>query len=276
MSDTPLLTEAPLPGVRLLRLHRPQALNALNLALRHALADAFTAADTDDSVRAVVLAGSERAFCAGADLHEYRDATPREIMARRMGALWDAIARCRKPVVAAVRGHALGGGCELAMHADLIIAGEGARFGQPEVLLGLMPGGGATQRLPRAIGKFAAMRLLLTGQPVAAPEALALGLASDVVADDAVEPRALALAAQLASGPQAAIRAIKDAVVAGMQQPLQQGLEYERRCFALLFDDVDRAEGVAARLEKRPPRFGRHHSSSLAALEQLDSSLREG
>lgn len=257
MNDGLLLADEPAPGVRRLRLHRPAVLNALNLALRRALAEAFTEADADDAVRVVVLAGGERAFCAGADLGEYRDATPREIAARRMGPLWDAIARCRKPVIAAVRGHALGGGCELAMHADLIVAGEGARFGQPEVLVGLMPGGGATQRLPRAIGKFAAMRLLLTGEPIAAREALALGLASEVVADDAVEARALALATRLAAGPQAAIRAIKEAVIAGMNQPLQTGLEFERRSFALLFDDPDVREGTAARLEKRAPVFGR-------------------
>jgi enoyl-CoA hydratase len=256
LPDDPLLVDSAAPGVRRLRLNRPAVLNALNLALRHALAAAFTAADEDDDVHVVLLTGSERAFCAGADLNEYRDATPREIVARRMGPLWDAIARCRKPVIAAVRGHALGGGCELAMHADLIIAGESARFGQPEVLVGLMPGGGATQRLPRALGKFAAMRMLLTGEPLSAREALALGLASEVVADDETEPRALAVATQLAQGPQAAIRAIKDAVVAGMNQPLQQGLEYERRNFALLFDEPDKLEGIRARLEKRPAQFG--------------------
>lgn len=257
MNDELLLRDEPAPGVRRLRLHRPAVLNALNLALRHALARAFTEADADEAVRVVVLAGGERAFCAGADLAEYRDATPREIAARRMGPLWDAIAGCRKPVIAAVRGHALGGGCELAMHADLIVAGEGARFGQPEVLVGLMPGGGATQRLPRSIGKFAAMRLLLTGEPVGAREALALGLASEVVADDEVEERALALAARLAAGPQGALRAIKEAVIAGMNQPLQQGLEYERRCFAMRFDDPDVREGTSARLDRRAPVFGR-------------------
>jgi enoyl-CoA hydratase/carnithine racemase len=255
MSALLLLAEDPAPGVRLLRLNRPEVLNALNLHLRRALADAFTIADADDTVRAVVLAGSPRAFCAGADLTEYRDATPAEITARGMGRLWDAIAHCRKPVIAAVRGHALGGGCELAMHADIIVAGESARFGQPEVLIGLMPGGGATQRLTRAVGKFAAMRLLLTGQPVPAAEALALGLVSELLADDEVEPRAIALAASMAQGPQEAIRAIKEAVIEGMNLPLQQGLAFERKAFALLFDSADKTEGIAARLEKRAPRF---------------------
>ncbi|MEY4412867.1 MAG: hypothetical protein RIQ53_160 [Pseudomonadota bacterium] len=254
-AEAPLLIEHPAPGVRLLRLHRPTVLNALNLRLRHALADAFRAADADDGVRVVVLAGSERAFCAGADLGEYRDATPAEIQTRDMGRLWDAIADCRKPVIAAVRGHALGGGCELALHADLILAGDTARFGQPEVLIGLMPGGGATQRLPRAIGQYAAMRLLLGGQPIPAAEALGLGLVSQVLPDAAVEDEALAWAARLAAGPQAAIRAIKDAVRTGAQMPLAAGLAYERQRFAALFGTADKTEGIGARLDKRTPRF---------------------
>jgi enoyl-CoA hydratase len=257
MSDPVLLTDDPFPGVRRLRLNRPSVLNALNLALRHALADAFLAADADDHIRAVVLAGGERAFCAGADLQEYRDASPSEIVARRMGPLWDAIAQCRQPVIAAVRGHALGGGCELAMHADLIIAGESARLGQPEVLIGLMPGGGATQRLTRAVGKYRAMKLLLTGEAISAHEAAAMGLVTEVVPDLDVESRALALAAQLARGPKAAVRAIKEAVIEGMNQGLQQGLSLERKSFALLFDEPDKTEGISARLAKRAANFHR-------------------
>jgi enoyl-CoA hydratase len=202
-----------------------------------------------------VLTGSERAFCAGADLNEYVDATPPEIIARDMGRLWDAVAQCRKPVIAAVQGHALGGGCELAMHADIIIAGASARFGQPEVLIGLMPGGGATQRLTRAVGKFRAMRLLLTGAPMEATEALAMGLASEVVPDAEVQARALALATQLAAGPQQALRMIKECVLEGMNLPLQQGLQLERKSFQLLFATSDKTEGIRARLDKRPPRF---------------------
>lgn len=252
-----LLIEQPHPGVRVIRLNRPEVLNALNLRLRHALAEAFIQADADDDVRAVVLAGSPRAFCAGADLNEYRTATPAEIVERGMGRLWDAIAQCRKPVIAAVRGHALGGGCELALHADLIIAGTGARFGQPEVWIGLMPGGGATQRLTRAVGKFQAMRLLLLGEPIGAEEALRLGLVSEVVDDTQVEPRALALAARLANGPSAVQTLIKETVIAGMNLPLQQGLELERRAFALAFAWPDRSEGIAARLERREPCWSR-------------------
>lgn len=250
-----LLEERPADGVVLLRLHRPTVLNALDLALRRALAEAFTRLDDDPQVRVILLAGSERAFCAGADLQEYVDATPLEIAGRHMDRLWDAVARCRKPVIAAVRGHALGGGCELAMHADILIAGEGARFGQPEVLIGLMPGGGATQRLTRAIGKFRAMKLLLTGEPFTGGEALAMGLASEVVEDAGVEPRALELASRLASGPQQALQFMKQAVIEGMNLPLQQGLEFERKCFQLLFATPDKTEGIRARLAKRPPAF---------------------
>lgn len=250
-----LIEERPVPGVALLRLHRPEALNALNLVLRHALAAAFTRLDADDTVRVVVLAGSARAFCAGADLREYLDAGSQEVAARDMGRLWDAVADCRKPVIAAVRGHALGGGCELAMHADLIIAADNASFGQPEVLLGLMPGGGATQRLTRAVGKFVAMKLLLTGERIDGRAAAAMGLASEAVADAEVEPRALALATRLAGGARQAQRAIKEAVIASMNTSLAQGLALERKAFQLLFETDDKHEGIAARLEKREARF---------------------
>jgi enoyl-CoA hydratase len=250
-----LLEEQPAPGVVMLRLHRPAVLNALNLALRQALAEAFTRLNEDTAVRAIVLAGSERAFCAGADLHEYVDATPSEIIARQMDKLWGAISSCRKPVIAAVRGHALGGGCELAMHADILLAGQGARFGQPEVLIGLMPGGGATQRLTRAVGKFRAMQLLLTGAAITAADALAMGLASEVLPDEQVEARALALAQQLAAGPQQALRFIKEAVLQGMHLPLEQGLQFERKSFQLLFATDDKTEGIRARLEKRAAQF---------------------
>lgn len=250
-----LLEERPADGVIVLRLHRPAALNALNLALRQALAASFNSLDADPAVRVIVLTGSERAFCAGADLKEYVDATPIEIVERRMDRLWGAISDCRKPVIAAVRGHALGGGCELAMQCDVIVAGEGARFGQPEVLIGLMPGGGATQRLTRAVGKFRAMHLLMMGAPLSAAQALAMGLASEVVPDPDVESRALALACQLAEGPQQALQFIKEAVIAGMNLTLEQGLHMEQKSFQLLFATGDKTEGIRAHLEKRPALF---------------------
>ncbi len=259
ISDAPqddvLQVQDPAPGVRLLRLSRPAVLNALNLQLRRRLAEAFADADADPAVRVVVLAGGPKAFCAGADLNEYVDATPPEIIGREMDRLWGAISACRKPVIAAVRGHALGGGCELAMHADLIVASEQASFGQPEVLLGLMPGGGATQRLTRAIGKFQAMRLLLTGARFSAAEALTWGLASEVLPDAAVEDRALTLAAELAQGPRLAQQFIKEAVLQAMNTPLDVGLQFERKSFQLLFATADKTTGIRARLNKATPRF---------------------
>lgn len=254
MSDV-LLQQRPAAGVALLRLNRPGVLNALNLELRRSLADAFARLDGDSEVRAIVLAGSDRAFCAGADLGEYVDATPAELMERRMDQLWGAIAAFRKPVIAAVKGHALGGGCELAMHADILIAGRRARFGQPEVKLGIMPGGGATQRLTQAVGKFAALNILLRGEPFSAEAALAMGLATEVVDDELVESRALQLAGELAQLPELSLRLIKEAVLEGMNCGLDSGLRFERRSFQALFSTADKTEGMRARLEKREPKF---------------------
>ncbi|RRS03783.1 enoyl-CoA hydratase [Aquabacterium soli] len=255
MTQDILLEERPHPGVSVLRLNRPEVLNALNLALRQALAEAFARLDADDTVRVIVLAGGARAFCAGADLNEYLDATAPEIIGRQMDRLWGAISACRKPVIAAVRGHALGGGCELAMHADILLAGDTAGFGQPEVRLGLMPGGGATQRLSRAVGKFRAMKLLLTGERIGAAEAFAMGLASEVVPDAELEDRALTLAAELAQGPRLAQQFIKEAVLESMSSPLALGLQFERKSFQLLFATQDKHTGIAARLAKQEPRF---------------------
>jgi len=255
VSDPLLLIEAPSPGVALLRLNRPAVRNALNLALRRALAKAFTALDLDPSVRAIVITGDQKAFCAGADLLEYVDATPLEIVARDMDRLWGAISACRKPVIAAVRGYALGGGCELSMHADIIVAGTSACFGQPEVGIGLMPGGGATQRLTHAVGKFRAMQLLLAGEPFDAADAWRMGLVSELVDDTEVLPRALSLADRLATLPVHALRSIKEAVLESANVSLEQGLEFERKSFQLLFATRDKTEGIRARLEKRVPQF---------------------
>ncbi len=250
-----LLAEHPHTGVALLRLNRPAALNALNLQMRRALAEAFTRLDADTAVRVIVLAGSEKAFCAGADLTEYRDADPLEIMSRRMDLLWDAIGHCSKPVIAAVRGWALGGGCELAMHADILVAERGARFGQPEVKVGIMPGGGATQRLTRAVGKFRAMNSLMRGEPFSAEEALAWGLASELADAGEAEPRALAMARELCELPPLALRQIKASVLQGMNVGLDAGLAFERTAFATTFASEDKREVMSARLEKRPARF---------------------
>ncbi len=250
-----LLVDHPAPGIRLLRLNRPKALNALTMELRRALADAIDQAVDDPDTAVVILAGSAKAFAAGADLKELVDASAVDMVQRATHRLWARIAACPKPIIAAVRGLALGGGCELALHADMIIAGSSAEFAQPEVRVGIMPGAGGTQRLVRAVGKAQAMRIALTGVRVAAPEALMLGLISEVVDDDAVEPRALALAQEIASLPRIAVQKIKEAIVLGADASLEAGLAIERANFQLLFATSDQHEGMQAFLDKRPARF---------------------
>ncbi|HEX7832261.1 MAG TPA: enoyl-CoA hydratase [Thermoanaerobaculia bacterium] len=250
-----VLLERPTESIAVLRLNRPEARNALNGATREQLASYFTHLGNDDVTRCIVLTGSEKIFAAGADLRDMVERTPVEMFARRAERLWNPIADCPKPVIAAVNGYALGGGCELAMHADIIIAGEGASFGQPEVRVGIMPGAGGTQRLVRAVGKFRAMRILMTGEPVAARDALAMGLVSDVVPDAEVFDRALAMAKTIAAMPPLAIMQIKEAVLAGEDSSLQAGLALERKAFQLLFASADQKEGMRAFLEKRKPEF---------------------
>lgn len=250
-----LLQEQAAAGVVVLRLNRPAVLNALNLEMRLELAQAFTQLDQDDSIRVILLAGNEKAFCAGADLTEYVDASPVDIMARRMDLLWGAIAKCKKPVIAAVQGYALGGGCELAMHTDIIVAGRSATFGQPEIKIGIMPGGGATQRLTRVVGKFRAMNILLRGENFSSQVAHEMGLLSELVEDAEVESRALAIAQDLAQLPSIAVRLIKESVLESMNQPLAAGLEFERIAFQTLFATRDKQEGMRARLDKRKPIF---------------------
>lgn len=252
IEDPPLLlVDRPADGIAVVRLNRPEQRNALNLSLRRRLATTFTDLGADETVRCIVLSGDERAFCAGADLTEYVDATPSEIIERDMGRLWDAIAKCPKPVIAAVHGYALGGGCELAMHADMIIAGQSARFGQPEVLVGLIPGGGATQRLTRVAGKFVTMRLLMTGEMMKADEAHALGLVSRLVADDGVMPEAMRLATQIAALPVLALRQIKELVLESMDTPLDAGLRSERKAFQLMFATAEKTQRIRAFLDKK-------------------------
>jgi enoyl-CoA hydratase len=254
MSDVVLLSR-PAEGVALLRINRPEARNALNAAVRTALSDHLRGFADHDEVRAVVLTGDRKAFAAGADLRDMAEAGAVEMMLRNTHRLWEAIASFPKPLIAAVNGFALGGGCELAMHADIIIAGEGARFGQPEVRVGIMPGAGGTQRLFRAVGKFKAMKMVLSGDPVSAAEADSMGLVSGVVPDDAVLDRAIALASQIAALPPLAVRQIKEVALAGADAPLSTALALERQAFQLLFASEDQKEGMRAFLEKRKPQF---------------------
>ncbi|HEX6143291.1 MAG TPA: enoyl-CoA hydratase-related protein, partial [Geminicoccaceae bacterium] len=209
----------------------------------------------DAGVRAIVLTGNERAFAAGADLREFIDAGPLEIMRRRAERYWQTVARTPQPVIAAINGYALGGGLELAMCCDLLIAGEGAQLGQPEVRVGIMPGSGGTQRLTRAVGKFQAMRLCLTGRPVRAAEAQVMGLVSQVVPDAEVLDVALATARDLARLPPLALVQIKEAILAREDTGLEAGLRHERKAFQLLFASRDKREGMQAFFDKRPPDF---------------------
>ena len=242
-------------GVAVVRIHRPDVKNALNAQVREELAGHFRALARRRDVRVIVLTGGEQFFVAGADIKEFASASPIEMYRRHTEYLWEAISRCPKPVIAAVNGFALGGGCELAMHCDMIVAGESARFAQPEVKLGLMPGAGGTQRLVRAVGKFQAMRIALTGCMDKAPEALAMGMLSEVVADDQTLPRALELAAQIAALPPLAVEQIKEVMLAGADLPLESALVLERKAFQLLFDSADQKEGAAAFFEKRTPNY---------------------
>lgn len=242
-------------GVALIRLNRPEVLNALNLALVDELVDALERLDRDDAVRCIVLTGNERAFAAGADITEMAEAGVVEMKRRNQFRVWDRIRWITKPIIAAVNGYALGGGCELAMACDLIIAGENARFGQPEVNLGVMPGAGGTQRLTRLVGKARALEILLTGDPITAEEAYRIGLVNRVVPTEACLDEALRLARRIAEKPPMAVRLIKEAVYKALDTTLQDGMEYERNCFYLLFATEDKAEGMRAFLEKRRPSF---------------------
>jgi enoyl-CoA hydratase len=242
--------------VGLITLNRPKALNALNDALMDELGHALLAFDADEGVGAIVLTGSERAFAAGADIAamagwSYMDVYKTEYLTRN----WEHIRRVRKPVIAAVSGFALGGGCELAMMCDIVIAADTAKFGQPEVKLGVIPGAGGTQRLPRAVGKAKAMDLCLTGRMMDAAEAERAGLVSRVVPAASCLDEALAAAAQIGSLSLPSVMMLKEAVNRAYEAPLSEGLLFERRAFHSLFATEDQKEGMRAFLEKRAPSF---------------------
>jgi enoyl-CoA hydratase/carnithine racemase len=250
-----VVREAPAEGVALLRINRPEVLNALSLSVRRELADHINAIAEDAAVRAVVITGDERAFAAGADVGELKTRTVHDTQFAASRAAWIALEACRKPLIAAVQGFALGGGCELALHCDIIIAGESARFGLPEVRLGIMPGAGGTQRLLRAAGHFKASRYLLTGDHIPAQVANEMGLVSEVVPDAEVMPQALKIASRIAANPPLSVDAIKEVIRLGADASLETALVLERKAFQLLFATEDRDEGIAAFLEKRKPSF---------------------
>lgn len=250
-----VLIERPEDGVAIVRLHRPEATNALSLSLQAQLSEAFTQLSADESVRVIVLTGGEVVFAAGGDIKGLLDAGPIDILERHTERVWAPIERCPKPIIAAVCGYAFGGGSELAMLCDIIIAGEGASFAQPEIRIGIMPGIGGTQRLVRAVGKYNAMRILLTGRPYSAHEAQVMGLVSEVVADAEVLPAALKMARTIAAMPPLAAQQIKEVVLAGVDASLEAALMLERKANQLLFATRDQKEGMQAFIEKRKPRF---------------------
>jgi enoyl-CoA hydratase len=257
MSDDQLILVERQPEQRtaLVRINRPKQLNALNGEVMDQLCDALEGLDRDDGVRAMVVTGNARAFAAGADIGEMAEATPIDMLTGNRIGQWDRVRRISKPVIAAVNGWCLGGGCELAMTLDLIVAGEGARFGQPEIGIGIIPGAGGTQRLTRAIGKSKAMKMILTGEPITAREAFDAGLVAQLTPDELTVEDALALAAKIARQSPLALRLAKESVNAAFEMSLTDAVAHERRLFYLLFASDDQKEGMAAFLEKRTPDF---------------------
>ncbi|BAE51401.1 enoyl-CoA hydratase [Paramagnetospirillum magneticum] len=252
---TEVLLEKPFDSVVLLRINRPDAKNALNGEVRRLLAEHMTTLGADPSVRAIVMTGNQEAFAAGADIKDMAEVGAIELMQRNNHLLWRAIANCPKPVIAAVNGYAWGGGCELVMHADIIVAGENASFSQPEVKVGIMPGAGGTQRLTRAVGKFKAMLMVMTGQAISGVEAGQMGLASVVVPDAEVVDKALEIAKTISRMPPVAIAQIKEVLLAGQDASLDTALMLERKAFQLLFASADQKEGMKAFIEKRKPTY---------------------
>jgi len=241
--------------VGIVTLNRPKELNALNFSLVGELADALEALDRDQTIRCIVITGAgEKAFAAGADIKEMSDKSPIDMMAGRFEA-WERIRRIRTPMIAAVGGYALGGGCELAMHCDIIVASENARFGQPEILLGIIPGAGGTQRLARTLGKYRTMEMVLTGAQIPAQEMYAHGLVNRVVPQGEHLSEAVKLAKTVAAQAPVAVLLAKDAVNAAFETPLEEGLDIERKNFFLLFATEDMREGMRAFIEKRKAQF---------------------
>ncbi|HEY9681688.1 MAG TPA: enoyl-CoA hydratase-related protein [Oculatellaceae cyanobacterium] len=242
-------------NIGVVTLNRPKVLNALNHELMDELVSALESFEKDEKVRAIVLTGSERAFAAGADIKEMSEESAISILLKNRFATWDKIRTMKKPIIAAVSGFALGGGCELAMNCDIIIASESAQFGQPEINLGVIPGAGGTQRLTRVVGKYKAMEMILTGRPITAHEALAMGLVNKVVPVELFLEEAKAMAKEIAKKSPIAVRLAKEAVLKTFDMSISEGLEFERKNFYMLFASEDQKEGMKAFLEKRQASF---------------------
>jgi enoyl-CoA hydratase len=250
-----VIIERPSARVGVIRLNRPERRNALSTALRAEIAAAIAQLDAAPEIRCIVLTGDDKAFAAGADLAELAQAAPLQDVFAKLAGVKQAIEAATTPIIAAVRGMALGGGCELAMMCDIVVAGDSAKFGQPEIKVGIMPGAGGTQRLLRAAGKAKALRYLLTGDIFGAAQAEAMGIVSEVVPDADVMSHAVALAETIAAQPALAVQAIREAVRQGANTPLDTALVLENRLFQMLFSTEDQKEGMAAFLEKRPANF---------------------
>jgi len=244
------------PPIAVVRLNRPEVLNALSEELMDELVSALEALGDDGGIRCIVVTGNEKAFAAGADIKTaFVEATPVTMLERDLTTRWERIRRIRTPIIAAVSGYALGGGCELAMVCDIIVASESAQFGQPEVNLGIIPGAGGTQRLTRTVGKYVAMELILTGRRIKADEAKAIGLVAHVYPQSTYLDDAKALARTIAEKPPIAVRLATEAIDLALNSGLDAGLEFERKAFYLLFATEDKKEGVDAFVNKRKPVF---------------------
>lgn len=241
--------------IALIQLNRPKELNALNRKLMIELRDALKELDNDDEVRVIVLTGNEKAFAAGADIKEMAGAGAIDMVNIDQFSTWDQIKKTKKPIIAAVSGFALGGGCELTMTCDMIVASETARFGQPEIKIGVMPGAGGTQRLTKAVGKARAMEMVLTGKFISADEAMYAGLVNKVVPVELYLDEAIKLAKEIAKMSPLAAQMAKEAVLQSFNSTLDEGLVFERKNFYLLFASEDQKEGMQAFVEKRNPDF---------------------
>ncbi|MBU6324511.1 MAG: enoyl-CoA hydratase/isomerase family protein [Bacteroidetes bacterium] len=250
-----LVNPAHVPHVALIQLNRPKELNALNLQLMGEIRDALKALDEDDSVRAIVITGNERAFAAGADIKQMAGKTAVDMLLIDQFSTWDAIRKTKKPIIGAVSGFALGGGCELAMLCDIIIASETAQFGQPEINIGVMPGAGGTQRLTRAVGKALAMEMVLSGRFITAEEAKAAGLINKIVPVELYLDEAVKMASAIAAKSPIAVQLAKESVLKSFESSLQEGLYFERKNFYMLFATEDQKEGMNAFVEKRKADF---------------------
>ena len=254
-SQAPVLVDEVQPGVMKVTINRPERRNALNIDVKDTIARVVRELDDDPDVRVIIITGAGGAFVAGTDVAEMQSLTPIEHTLRVTDRMFTTLSGCKTPLIAAVEGYALGGGCELAMCCDIIVASRAARFGQPEVRLGVIPGAGGTQRLLRTMGRYQAMRLLLTGDTIPADEAMTMGLVSELTPEGEALARACEMASTIAAMPPLAVATIKEVIRAGADVPLDTALLLERKAFQILFDSQDQKEGMQAFLDKRPPEY---------------------